>query len=57
MSLTKDRYLIDTNIIIYKYMFDRDNPEKREIALRIVKEALESGNGIVSYQVIQEFCT
>lgn len=54
MSLTKDRYFIDTNIIIY--LFDREHPQKSETAARIVKEALESGKGVVSYQVIQEFC-
>ena len=54
MNLTKDRYFIDTNIIVY--MFDKDNPQKRETAIRIVKEALESGQGVISYQVIQEFC-
>ncbi len=54
MNLTKDRYFIDTNIFVY--MFDRDNPGKREIAIRIVKSALDSGQGVISYQVIQEFC-
>lgn len=54
MNLTKDRYFIDTNIIIY--MFDKDHPQKKEIAIRIVKEALESGKGVISYQVISEFC-
>ena len=54
MNLTKDRYFIDTNIIVY--MFDKDHPQKRETAIRIVKEALESGKGVISYQVIQEFC-
>ncbi|OQB53134.1 MAG: tRNA(fMet)-specific endonuclease VapC [Firmicutes bacterium ADurb.Bin146] len=54
MSLMKDRYFIDTNIIIY--MFDKDHPDKREIAVKIVKEALESNFGCISYQVIQEFC-
>jgi len=54
MNLTKDRYFIDTNIIIY--MFDKDHPKKRETAIKIVKEALVSGKGVISYQVIQEFC-
>lgn len=54
MNLTKDRYFIDTNIIVY--MFDREHPKKRETAIKIVKEALKSGKGVISYQVIQEFC-
>lgn len=54
MNLTKDRYFIDTNIIVYT--FDRENEEKRKMSIYIVRKAIETGYGIVSYQVIQEFC-
>ena len=54
MNLTKDRFFIDTNIIVY--MFDRKENKKRERAIDITRKALESGKGIISYQVIQEFC-
>jgi len=49
----KDKYFIDTNIIVYS--FDTSNPPKREIALNIISEALTQSKGIISYQVIQEF--
>lgn len=54
MSLMKDRYFIDTNVIVY--LFDKSDIRKNERARKLVKEALESGNGVVSFQVIQEFC-
>lgn len=54
MNSTKDKFFIDTNIIIY--LFDRSNEKKFAIAKELVKRALESGNGIISFQVIQEFC-
>ncbi|NSW91707.1 MAG: PIN domain-containing protein [Firmicutes bacterium] len=54
MSLTKDKYFIDTNIIIY--LFDKRDNDKNRKAIDIVKYALEEGKGIISFQVIQEFC-
>ena len=49
----KDKYFIDTNIIVYS--FDNDSPVKRDTARDIIALALSSGNGIISFQVIQEF--
>lgn len=54
MSLTKDKYFLDTNIIIY--LFDDRNKNKKKKALELVRHALETGKGIISFQVIQEFC-
>ncbi len=48
-----DRFFIDTNIFIYS--FDNSSIEKRDIARKIILEALTSGNGIISFQVLQEF--
>ena len=48
-----DKHFIDTNIFIYS--FDTENPEKNDIARRLIADALEKGTGIISYQVIQEF--
>ena len=42
----------DSNVVIY--MFDRDNPGKREIARRIVREGIASGSLSISFQVVQE---
>jgi len=48
-----DRYFIDTNIFVYA--FDSGNAEKQEIANELIKNALKSNAGCISYQVIQEF--
>ena len=53
MNSMKDKYFIDTNILVYS--FDTTNPTKREIALNIISDALTKSKGIISYQVIQEF--
>ena len=49
----KDRYFIDTNILVYS--FDNENSHKRNIALKLISEALTQSKGIISYQVVQEF--
>lgn len=43
----------DTNILIYT--FDATAPAKRKIARTLLREALEEGNGAISWQVAQEF--
>ncbi len=48
-----DNYFLDTNIFIYA--FDDSNPDKQQIANNLIKMALQSNNGCISYQVIQEF--
>jgi len=47
------RYFIDTNIIVY--CFDKRDPAKQDAARSLVADALESGTGVISYQVVQEF--
>ena len=47
------KYFIDTNIFVYT--FDASNIEKQNKSKEIVANALENSNGIISYQVIQEF--
>ena len=49
----KGKYFLDTNVIVYS--FDNDNPKKQVIAKKLIAEAIKSGAGIVSYQVVQEF--
>ena len=46
-------YFLDTNILVYS--FDNKNTKKRDIARNLVSDALNNGNGRISYQVIQEF--
>ncbi len=49
----KDKYFLDTNIIIYS--FDLSAPKKQKIAQKLIENALINKNGIISNQVIQEF--
>jgi len=48
-----DRFFLDTNIFVYS--FDRRSPAKAKRSAGLIKEAVTSGRGIVSYQVVQEF--
>ena len=50
----KDKFFLDTNIIVN--LFDKHTNQKNQIALELLKEALQSGTGVLSFQVIQEFC-
>ena len=47
------KFFIDTNIFVYS--FDSKYPTKRARAVALISEALDSGSGIISTQVIQEF--
>ena len=44
---------IDTNVFVY--CFDSSAPVKKRKALAIVRQACVKRNGVVSYQVVQEF--
>jgi len=48
-----DRYFLDTNVFVYS--FDTASPRKRKRALELIGDAIVAHNGIVSYQVVQEF--
>lgn len=48
-----DRFFLDTNIFVYS--FDRSAAPKAGQAKRLIREALTSQKGVVSYQVVQEF--
>ena len=43
----------DTNIFVYT--FDAGAPAKRDRARSLIREALEKGNGAISWQITQEF--
>jgi len=47
------KFFLDTNIFVYS--FDLADAGKREIATQLIANALRSGQGVVSYQVVQEF--
>jgi len=48
-----DKYFIDTNILVYT--FDDLQPQKKQIALALVANALQTESGMISWQVLQEF--
>jgi predicted nucleic acid-binding protein len=47
------KYFIDTNILIYG--FDDRQPDKQACSLALIGDALHTGNGMISSQVVQEF--
>jgi predicted nucleic acid-binding protein len=47
------KHFLDTNVFVYS--FDHSQPGKQERALALIAEALQSGDGLISSQVIQEF--
>lgn len=47
------RSFLDTNILVYTD--DQDEPEKRALALEIVKRCRRDRTGVVSSQVLQEY--
>jgi predicted nucleic acid-binding protein len=49
----RDRVFVDTNILIYAY--DLASGVKRKRAVEAVKALWETGNGVLSTQVLQEF--
>jgi len=51
--MNASKHFLDTNIFIYS--FDEKNPIKRQKARTMIREALISQTGVVSFQVIQEF--
>ncbi len=49
----KGKFFLDTNVFVYS--FDDTAREKQRQARELIKSALRSGNGHISFQVIQEF--
>src|SRR5580658_7460355 len=49
----KERSFLDTNIFVYS--FDPNALSKSRRAAQLIQQALSTGKGIVSYQVVQEF--
>lgn len=49
----KGRFFLDTNIFVYE--FDTSPGTKAERASELIREAIKTRRGVVSYQVVQEF--
>lgn len=47
------KYFLDTNILVYAD--DRDAGSRHEEAVAIIEEAIVSGKGVISTQVLQEY--
>jgi len=47
------RFFLDTNIFVYS--FDQAAAEKAEKASQLIRTALSTQKGVISYQVVQEF--
>ena len=48
-----DRFFLDTNLFVYT--FDAKAPAKAKKAAQLIRRAADIGEGIISYQVVQEF--
>jgi len=49
----RERFFLDTNIFVYT--FDKGSKSKCERAKSLIARALDTRQGVVSYQVVQEF--
>ena len=47
------RFFLDTNIFVYS--FDQSAAAKAQKATQLIREALTTQKGVISYQVVQEF--
>src|SRR5579863_8981286 len=47
------RFFLDTNLFVYT--FDAKAPAKAKKAAQLIRGAADTGEGIISYQVVQEF--
>lgn len=53
-SMMADKYFVDTNILIYAH--DLDAGVKHERARQLVEQLWNTGEGVLSTQVLQELC-
>lgn len=47
------KFFLDTNVLLYE--FDTQHPAKSRRAAELVRSAITTKRGVVSYQVVQEF--
>jgi predicted nucleic acid-binding protein len=48
-----DRFFLDTNVFVYS--FDQTAPAKAQKATELIRKAIATQKGVVSFQVVQEF--
>ena len=49
----KDKYFLDTNVLVYS--FDGKAKAKQKTSQELISSALSENQGVISYQVVQEF--
>jgi predicted nucleic acid-binding protein len=54
MNFMSDKYFVDTNILVYAH--DRSAGAKHDRARTLIEQLWQSGNGVLSTQVLQELC-
>jgi predicted nucleic acid-binding protein len=54
MSSMSDRFFVDTNILVYAH--DRSAGVKHDLAQLLLQRLWDSGQGVLSTQVLQELC-
>ncbi len=54
MSYMSDKYFVDTNILVYAH--ERSAGVKQQRAKQLLVQLWNSGNGVLSTQVLQELC-
>ena len=47
------RFFLDTNVFVYS--FDAGSPQKAAKSKKLIRNAIHTSGGIVSYPVVQEF--
>lgn len=52
-SGTSGRFFLDTNVFVYS--FDLSASRKSQLAKKLIRQALLTRKGVISYQVVQEF--
>ena|ERR1700722_1425529 len=48
-----DKFFLDTNI--FAYIFDQTAPGKQRLSAGLVRHAVATNEGVISFQVVQEF--
>jgi predicted nucleic acid-binding protein len=48
-----DRFVLDTNVFVYS--FDRSAAAKMRPAVQLIRHAVATRKGVISFQVVQEF--
>jgi predicted nucleic acid-binding protein len=54
MNSMSDKYFVDTNILVYAH--DRSAGIKHDRARKLLEQLWDSGQGVLSTQVLQELC-